>query len=364
MKALPFRHPRLAIGAFSMLVAGLAWASRHWWSATRPDPEMQQVLDHLAALAPAPLPALDAVAARRQPGPADAVRSMLKSGWHDTAPRTPVSARNIVVQGATGELPARLYVPRTPMTGDLPLILYFHGGGFVIADLDTYDASARALAALTGAMVLSAHYRQAPEHKFPAAHEDAYAIYRWLLENADGFDADPKRIAVAGESAGGNLAMHVSVRARDAGLPMPRHQLLVYPLAGKDMDTASYRRHAHAKPLDKAAMQWFVEQALEDVAQAADPRINLVDAELAGLPPTSVITAEIDPMQSEGLLLAERLTAAGVKTRVRNWRGVTHEFFGMGAVLDQARDAQAWAAWALRAALDLEADVSASSTPG
>ena len=154
----------------------------------------------------------------------------------------------------------RIYTPKG--AGPFPVVVYYHGGGWVIADLDTYDASPRALANLANAVVVSSHYRQGPEHKFPAAHQDAFAAYRWVLANARSLKGDPSKVAVAGESAGGGLAAAVSMMARDSGAQMPVHQLLVYPIAGYDLNTPSYQENADAKPLNKAMMAWFFEKYL------------------------------------------------------------------------------------------------------
>jgi acetyl esterase/lipase len=219
------------------------------------------------------------------------------------------------------------------------VVVYYHGGGWVIADLETYDASARALAREASAIVVSSHYRQAPEHKFPAAHQDAFAAYEWVVRNGAQINGDPRRVAVAGESAGGNLAANVAIMARDRKIQAPLHQILVYPVAGTDMNTPSYVENAQAKPLNKPMVEWFVGHALRP-QDMQSPMINLVAADLRGLPPATVITAEIDPLRSEGMLLAERLRAAGVEVTARDYEGVTHEFFGMDAVVPEAKAAQ------------------------
>lgn len=157
-------------------------------------------------------------------------------------------------------------------------------------------------------------------------------------------------IAVAGESAGGNLAANVSIMARDKGVQLPVHQVLVYPVAGSDMNTEAYQKYAAAKPLDKPMMGWFVKNYLSNMGQAKDPRINLVGANLKGLPATTIITAEIDPLMSDGKLLAEKLKAADVKVDSKNYDGVTHEFFGMAIIVPEAKDAQAYASSALKSA--------------
>jgi acetyl esterase/lipase len=229
-------------------------------------------------------------------------------------------------------------------------VVYFHGGGFVIADIDTYDGGARGVAKFADCIVLSCHYRQGPENRFPAAHEDAFAAWRWVTANAASFGGDPRKVAIMGESAGGNLACATAIRARDEGAQLPCHMVLVYPLAGTDMDTPSYVENATARPLSKPMMKWFVKHAFRDPAEAADPRINLVEAELAGLPSTTVILAEIDPLRSEGEQLAERLERAGVPVRHKTFHGSTHEFFGMGLVVPDAAAAQAFAAHELKRA--------------
>lgn len=221
-------------------------------------------------------------------------------------------------------------------------------GGWVIADLDTYDASARALTNAAQAVVVSTHYRQAPEHKLPAAHDDVYAVYQWTVQNATSLNGDPARIAVAGESAGGSLAVHVAMKARDDKQGKLVHQVLVYPIADHNFETASYKENASAKPLSRAAMMWFFKHSLRNDSDAADPRIKLLTADLKGLPSATVITAEIDPLRTEGQLLAKRLEAAGVNVAARNYDGVTHEFFGMGAVVDKAKDAVQFAAMGLK----------------
>ena len=150
-----------------------------------------------------------------------------------------------------------------------------------------YDASARALCAGTNAIVVSSHYRQAPEHRFPAAHDDAFAAYRWVLSNAATIGGDPERVAVAGESAGGNLAAAVSLMARDGGIALPKHQLLVYPVTSTSLDWVSVEKHARAKPLNKAMLPWFLEQYAPSATRKEDPRLDLVNANLKGLPPTT-----------------------------------------------------------------------------
>lgn len=302
-----------------------------------PDAQMKAVLDELAKLGPKPLEKLTPAEARSQPTPADAVMALLKREGKSTAPEPVGKVEDRTITGAAGSIPARVYWPKGD--GPFSVVLYIHGGGWVIATLDTYDSSARALTNAANAVVVSTHYRQAPEHKFPAAHDDTYAAYKWVVANAVSINGDPGRVAVAGESAGGNMAANVSIRARDEKQHMPLHQVLVYPVADSSFNTPSYEANAIAKPLSKAAMMWFAKHYLKSEQEGKDPRITLIAANLQGLPPTTIITAQIDPLRSEGQMLGERLKAAGVDVTVRNYDGVAHEFFGMGAVVDKAKDA-------------------------
>ena len=200
------------------------------------------------------------------------------------------------------------------------------------------------------AVVVSCHYRQAPEHKFPAAHDDAFAQYQWVRGNTGVFSSNGAQIAVAGESAGANLAINVAIAARDAGIDAPAHMALVYPVAGNDMNTPSYRQNADAKPLNKAMMEWFVKQTFTSVSETADPRINLVAAELKNLPSATIVLAEIDPLRSEGEALAKKLKEAGSEVDYKIYDGVTHEFFGMGAVVGDAKSAEKMMAGGLKKA--------------
>jgi acetyl esterase/lipase len=191
---------------------------------------------------------------------------------------------------------------------------------------------------------VSIDYRLAPEHKFPAQHDDAFAAYRWTVENAASIKGDPGRVAVGGESAGGNLAVATAIAARDGGVQLPAHVLAVYPIAQPDTMTPSYTENATARPLNRAMMGWFARNATRTPADMQDPRINLVGANLRGLPPVTIVTAQIDPLRNDGEMLARKLAEAGVSVDSRNWDGVTHEFFGMAAVVDKAREAQQYAA--------------------
>ncbi len=311
-------------------------------------PQMQAVIEQLASYGDKPIPSLTAVEARKNHTATDAVMDVMKKFNIPTPPaNVDTTGKEIPVAG--GNIHLRIYTPKTG-NGPFPVIVYYHGGGFVIANIDVYDASAKTLADKVGAVVVSVAYRLAPEHKFPTAHNDSYAAYEWVVKNAASIKGDPKKIAVAGESAGGNLAVNMAIMARDKGIMLPTAILAVYPVAGSDMGTSSYVKNAAAKPLDKPMMMWFVKNYLNSMAEGKDPRINLVAANLKGLPPTTIITDEIDPLQSEGMALADKLKAVGVKVDTKNYDGVTHEFFGMGAVVPEAKDAETYAVNQLKSA--------------
>ncbi|WP_207633206.1 alpha/beta hydrolase [Devosia aurantiaca] len=324
----------------------------------RSNPEMAQVITKLMELGAKPVHTLDVPAARTQPTPADAVKAVyLETTGKQPFPEPVGKTEDIKVDGAEGELDARVYWPEGMADGGeaLPVIVYFHGGGWVIANLNVYDASPRALANQAKAVVVSVHYRQGPEDKFPAAHDDAIAAYSYIVENAGEWNGDSSRVAVAGESAGGNLAVNVAIAARDQQLTEPSAILAVYPVAGDDLETQSYIANQNAVPLGKADIEWFVGHYLNDMSEAADPRIDLVgSADLEDLPPVTIVAAEIDPLNSEGMTLRDKLEEAGVEVAYQNWNGVTHEFFGMAAVVPEAKEAQDFAGSELREALGSE----------
>ena len=315
----------------------------------KPNSQMQAVLDELAILGPKPLGTVPALEARKQPSPADAVKALLKKKGKSIEPEAVGKLENKTISSAAGQIPIRIYMPKGQ--GPFPIIVYYHGGGWVIADLDTYDASPRALTNATNAVVVSAHYRQAPEHKFPAAHDDALAAYKWVLEHAKELNGDSKKIALVGESAGGNMAAAVSIMAREHQMQMPVYQALVYPVAGDNVDTPSYIENANSKPLNRAGMQWFFKQYLNSPTDGKNHLISLLsEKNLKGLPPTTIITAQIDPLRSEGKAYADLLQKAGIPVRYKNYEGVTHEFFGMAAVIDKAKEAQQFVAEGLKPA--------------
>jgi acetyl esterase/lipase len=313
------------------------------------DSDMRKVIEAYLELNPQPVEMLTPEEARRQPTVADAAQSILRQRGMDRVSDLQVKTEDVTIPGAAGPLPARIY--RMHESDKLhPVVVYFHGGGWVFADINTYDSSPRAIAKFGDLIVVSVHYRQAPENPFPAAHDDAFAAYRWVLDNAQSFGGDPQKVAVMGESAGGNLAAGVALMARDAGERAPAHMTLIYPVAGTDMNTESYRENAEAKPLNKAMMEWFVKHVFTSPEDLKDPRIDLVNADLRGLPSATVITAEIDPLCSEGETLAERLEAQGSDVRHKTFHGVTHEFFGLGLIVKDAAAAELFVAHELKRA--------------
>lgn len=321
-------------------------------AALRADDDQIELAKAHESLNPKAIEKLEVAEARQQPTVKDAVIALLNKRGQSADPEAlvpGVTMKTITVDGAAGALPANVYTPQG--VGPFPVILYFHGGGWVIADKDVYDAGARGLAKAANAIVVSVDYRQAPEHRFPAAWDDALAAYRWLSQNAASLGGDPVRMALAGESAGGNLAVATAIAARDAGLPAPRHVLSVYPVAQTSLNTESYLENAIAKPLNRAMVKWFVDHLVNSEEDLKDTRLSLIDADVAGLPPVTIINARLDPLRSDGAKLESALRDAGVPVERRDYEGVAHEFFGAAAVLQKARDAMAYAGDRLRTAL-------------
>jgi len=313
---------------------------------------MQEVLDALASFSNPPIESVAPQVARNLPSFANALK-MVEMQKGVTPPA--VTIQGLVIPGPEGDLPCRTYKP-TAMADEtmLPVVVYFHGGGFVIANLDTYEASCIAIADMAQCLVVSVGYRQAPEHPFSAAVDDAYAATQYVMSNAADMGGDPKKVAVLGESAGGNLASVVCLKARDEDGMMPLHQVLVYPIttyAPTGDQTASIQTYADAKPLNAAMLDWFKGYYLpnaEDAQNAYSSPILALD--LSGLPPVTMIQAEIDPLQSQGTAYADALKAAGTDVTATIYPGVTHEFFGMGSVIDTAKKAEQDAATALTTA--------------
>ena len=320
------------------------------------DPQMQAVIEQFVAFGTPPLPTLTPRQARMAPSVTDAVYALLRKN-NRAAHEASVTVSQRVLPGtytpqsAPDGILVRMYKPNG-VTGTLPAIVYYHGGGWLIGSLDVYEPSAKALAEKTGAMVISVDYRLAPEAKFPAAHEDAYAAYKWVRDNAASIGVNPAKIAVAGESAGGNMAVGVCLLAKERGYALPIHQLLVYPVANNDLNTASYNQYAEAQPLNRPNVVYFTGQYFRTMADGDDRLISLTDvANLSGLPAATIIAAEIDPLQTEGKQLADRFTQAGVANQYMLYTGTTHEFFGTHDVVPKAGEAQNFAATRLKMAL-------------
>jgi len=267
------------------------------------------------------------------------------------APDVPLaSVEDRSIPGPGGEIPIRIYKPEGP--GPLPALLYFHGGGWVIGSIETHDASCRELAAKAGCAVVSVEYRLAPEHRYPAAAEDCYAATCWLAEQGSAVGIDPERLAAGGDSAGGNLTAVVAQMARDRGGPQLRLQLLLYPVTDTDFERPSYVENGEGYLLEAVAMKWFFDHYAPEPGQRREAYCSPLRAtDLAGLPPALVITAEFDPLRDEGEAYADGLKAAGVPTTQTRYDGMTHGFFGMGAIVEGAREAVDQAAAALREAL-------------
>ncbi len=320
------------------------------------DKDMQAVLGKLKELGAKPIGTQSVEDTRKGPTPADAVKALMKEKGMDpdkVMAQLKISKKDATYPAGGGTQPLRIYTPSgTAPQGGFPVIVYYHGGGWVIADIDTYEASIMGLASKANAMVVAIEYRHAPEHKFPAAHDDAFNAYKHVLANAKEWGGDPLRLAVAGESAGGNLAINVAIMARDQNVQAPVHMLLVYPVASTTMDTPSYKETENAMPLNRQAMEWFAKTIVAKPEDAKDTRLNIVNgANLKNLPDATIITAQIDPLRSEGQDLANKLKAAGVEVAYRNYEGVVHEFFGMDAVVADAKRAQEFAAERLKADL-------------
>jgi acetyl esterase len=334
------------IRSLAALAAVSALAACNTYSPPDPtalaNPEMLRVLTAYQGLGAQPVQTLTVQQARSQPTMGDAAGSVAtQMGIPTRAPVAQIS--DITIQGAVGPLSARVYNPKVAV-GAAPVILYFHGGGWVTGNLDTYDASDRELANGTGAIVVSVQYRLGPENRFPAAQDDANASYAWLLQNAATMGGDPQKIAVAGESAGGNMAINTAIWARDNRLQPPVHELLIYPVVGTDLNTTSYGETLRAVPLNRLAIQWYIANYTNDPGELEDARFNVVGAaDLRGLPPTTIISAQIDPLRSENEALAKKMQSLGVNVEQRTYSGVTHEFFGMGNVVPQAKQAEDFA---------------------
>lgn len=306
------------------------------------DPQVKMYLEQMAALGVPPIHTLTPQAVR------EATRQWVGM-MGEPAPVGRVENRTI--PGPAGEIPVRIYWPADDGDGPLPMLVFFHGGGWVLCDLDTHDPICRALTNSVGCVTISVDYRLAPEHKFPAAPEDAYAATVWAAAHADELGGDAARLAVGGDSAGGNLAAVVALMARERGGPALAFQLLIYPATDLRMNTPSIAENGAGYGLDTAEMIWFGNHYMRDDADKLNPLVSpLLAPDLGGLPPALVVTAEYDPLRDEGERYGERLRAAGVPVTIRRYDGMIHGFVSTAAIFDTGRRAVDDIAAALRAA--------------
>jgi acetyl esterase len=298
---------------------------------------------------------LDQMAAAKQPAfhsqtPVDARKSMNAMldalGAGEAVHKT--EDRKIPV--AHGTVPVRIYMPSAKPNG---ILVYFHGGGWVVGDLDSHDYVCRALTNAAGCTVVAVHYRLAPEHKFPDAPEDCYAATKWVSENAASLGSDANHIAVGGDSAGGNLAAAVSLMARDRGGPKIRHQMLIYPAIDAAMNTPSQNEFTQdGFVLSKLDMEWFWGHYLKNPKDGDNPYASPNRAkDLHNLPPAHIVTAEYDPLRDEGEAFAEQLKKAGNKVTLKRFAGVVHGFVSLQAMIDQGKTATRELADELKASL-------------
>jgi len=306
------------------------------------DPQVKTVLDQLASLNGPPIQELGVTEAR-------ALLERLAAIGGPPAEVARVEDRTFA--GPAGDVPVRIYRP-TDDAGPQPVLVWFHGGGWVLGSIEGSDLTCRDLAAQSGVVIVSVGYRLAPEHPYPSGLGDCYAALVWVTATAGDLGVDPDRVAVGGDSAGGNLAAVVALAARDRGGPAVRFQLLVYPVTDALMSHPSVRDNGQGYMLTDDSMKWFIELYLGERGDPKDPLVSPVYADdLSGLPPALVITAEYDPLRDEGEAYGTRLQRDRVAAKVSRYDGMIHGFFSMGAIVDAARRATAEAADALRGAL-------------
>jgi acetyl esterase len=293
-------------------------------------PQVQALLDEFSRQNMPPLDELSPTQAR-----------LVALGFRDLQgePEPIGETRDIIVPGPAGKLPVRLYHPAPGQ--DLPLVVYFHGGGWVIGDIEVVDKPCRALAKAAHCVVASVNYRLSPETQFPGPAEDCYDATSWLAENAGEIGADRRFVAVAGDSAGGNLAAVVALMARDRGGPALAYQLLIYPVTttARDNEFVSYVDNAEGYLLTRASMVWFWDHYLASAEDGRNPYAAPLRApDLSRLPPAMIVTAEFDPLRDEGQAHARRLRQAGVAVKASHYEGMIHGFFWMAGAIDGGRD--------------------------
>jgi acetyl esterase len=305
-------------------------------------PQCQAFLDHLASLGGPPLEQLPVADAR-------GVSAGMIAVGHPVEPVSVVDDRTIVA----GDQRIGLRVYRPSAATPLPALMFFHGGGFVLGDLETHDRECRALANRAGCVVIAVDYRKPPEHPFPAAPEDCYAATRYVAEHPDAFGIDPGRLGVAGDSAGGNLAAVVTLMARDRGGPRLAFQLLIYPGVDlTDSERPSMREYGRDHFISIEAMEWLNSHYVPRREDRRNPYASpLLAPDLSTLPPAFVMTAECDPIRDQAEAYAHRLEESGVPVRLKRYNGMIHPFFSLGGVVDEGRQAVADAAEAVKSAL-------------
>ncbi len=329
------------------------------------DDQVQHVLECFASFGASPLTALSPQQARRRPTIVDAVTTLRWRRGETIAPEVVGAVRDEVIPGPEGAIRARLYRPESG--GPFPMLVYFHGGGWVLGDVDRCDAICRSLTNLVRCLVVSVDYRLAPEHRFPAAVQDAFVVTRWAMMQGQTIGGDPTRVAVAGEGAGGNLAAAVAQMARDSSAPVPIYQVLVYPMLNHAFDTLSYEHNAYVRPLTRADARWFWSHYLPTAAAGANCYASPLQAEdLHQLPPGLILTAEYDVVRDEAEEYGRRLEEAGVPMMVRRCAGMTHGFLEMAPVVERAREALEEMAYWLNAAFSVHEEVAraAQEEPG
>jgi acetyl esterase/lipase len=257
------------------------------------------------------------------------------------------------VPGPAGRIPVRIYTPTS--AARLPGLIYFRGGGFVLGTLDSSDRACRDLAHLSGRVVVSVDYRLAPEHPFPAAVDDAVAATKYVIENASEFEIDPNQVAVGGESAGGNLAAVTALRCRHGVTPPLAFQLLIYPLVDFADDSPSMREFANGHFITSDLLAYFERHYLNPGQDRRHPEASPLMADLRGLPPAFVMTAECDPLRDQGEAYARKLEQAGVPVTLKRYEGMIHPFFSLAGIIDGGKAAIADAAAALKKASAVQA---------
>ncbi len=335
----------------SALLAGCTALPPQGRTPYQPDDAMQTVLNEWQAMRARPVAGLLVSEARSMPTLQDAARA-IRNIHGLPAPATPASVETLSAAGPAGPLEARLYRPMAPAAKPQAVILYFAGGTWVTGTLDGYDESARQLSARSGLPVVAIRTRLAPEAKFPEVHDDAIAAYEWALRSVRSWGGDPARVVLAGEGAGANLAMATALSARQHGLRMPKHVLLITPLVSTSLGGVSMDENGKSRPLTRATVDWAQDFYTVHGRDLDDARLNLASrTDLAPFPPTTLVLAEIDPLRTEGEEIAAALTAARVSVQSRVFRGVTHDFFGLGLVVPAAAAAEQYAADQVRASV-------------